>query len=297
MSCTLSRTRLPTRCADPSSTASTFSSRAISGSDSVVPLYRIADVLEITRSALMRARSEITASVIPSAKYSCAGSCETLRNGRTAIARMASFAGPDAGPLDWIVGQPPQRFRHRGRRGRPACPVLLEARRDQAVEVVGRVRPERCGRDGAGVLMIANISACGRSCANGRCPVASSNSIDAERVDVGARVVGLAERAVRAPCRAASPSRSRPASAGRSIASPDEQQREAEVEDLRPAVRRSARRCPASGRGGGSPAGAHPRARRRSPRRSTGPRRAAADPSRSRDSSVPPGTNSMTRKS
>ena len=44
--------------------------RAISGSDSAVSLYFIADVLEMTRKALMRARSEMTASVMPSAKYS-----------------------------------------------------------------------------------------------------------------------------------------------------------------------------------------------------------------------------------
>src|SRR6266404_2096671 len=76
---TLKRTRLPTRSAEPSRTASTFSSHAISGSDFATSLYRIADVREITRSALMRARSEISDSVIPSAKYSCDGSIETLR--------------------------------------------------------------------------------------------------------------------------------------------------------------------------------------------------------------------------
>ena len=37
-----------------------------------------------TRSALIRARSEISASVMPSTKYSWAGSCDTLRNGSTA---------------------------------------------------------------------------------------------------------------------------------------------------------------------------------------------------------------------
>ena len=107
-SCTLRRTRLPRSSAEPSSTASTFSSRAISGSESVVPLYCIADVREITRSARMRARSEMIASVMPSAKYSCAGSRETLRNGSTAIARIASLAGR----ADVTPG-PPSRIRRR----------------------------------------------------------------------------------------------------------------------------------------------------------------------------------------
>ena len=93
MSCTLNRTRSPSSSAEPSSTASTLSSRAISGSESPVPLYFIAEVREITRSARMRARSEMIASVIPSAKYSCAGSCDTLRKGSTAMARIASLAG------------------------------------------------------------------------------------------------------------------------------------------------------------------------------------------------------------
>jgi len=86
----VTRTRLPMSSAEPSRIASTLSSRAISGSALATPLYFIADVREITRSALRRASSEISASVMPSAKYSCAGSCETLSSGSTASERMAS---------------------------------------------------------------------------------------------------------------------------------------------------------------------------------------------------------------
>ena len=63
------------------------------GSVLVLPLYCIAEVREMTRSALMRDRSEMIASVRPSAKYSWVGSPETLRSGSTAIARMVSCAG------------------------------------------------------------------------------------------------------------------------------------------------------------------------------------------------------------
>src|SRR6476646_8296210 len=52
----------------------------------------MAEVREITRSARIWARSEMIASVMPSAKYSWAGSCEMLRSGSTAIARMDSLA-------------------------------------------------------------------------------------------------------------------------------------------------------------------------------------------------------------
>ncbi|MFN2632150.1 MAG: hypothetical protein ABR610_01855 [Thermoanaerobaculia bacterium] len=55
---------------------STFSSRAICGTLFFVPLYDIAEVREDTRSDRICARSEINSSVIPSAKYCCAGSWE-----------------------------------------------------------------------------------------------------------------------------------------------------------------------------------------------------------------------------
>ena len=56
-------------------------------------LVLMADVREITRNALMSDRSEMIASVMPSAKYSCAGSPEPLRRGRTAMARMTLARG------------------------------------------------------------------------------------------------------------------------------------------------------------------------------------------------------------
>jgi hypothetical protein len=54
--------------AEPSTTASTFNSRAICGSGLRVPLYIITEVRETTRKALICARSVINSSVIPSAK-------------------------------------------------------------------------------------------------------------------------------------------------------------------------------------------------------------------------------------
>ena len=86
----MTRTRLPTRSAEPSRIASTLSSRAISGRAFWTPLYFMADVREMTRSAFRRASSEISASVIPSAKYSWARSRETLSSGSTASERMSS---------------------------------------------------------------------------------------------------------------------------------------------------------------------------------------------------------------
>src|SRR5918993_5136340 len=47
----------------------------------------------MTRSSPIRARSPIRASVIPSAKYSCAGSPERFSSGRTAIEATAGCGG------------------------------------------------------------------------------------------------------------------------------------------------------------------------------------------------------------
>jgi len=58
---------------------------AISGSDLSVPLYRITEVREITRKAFILAKSAMSASVIPSEKYSCWGSFERSSKGTTAI--------------------------------------------------------------------------------------------------------------------------------------------------------------------------------------------------------------------
>jgi hypothetical protein len=130
----------------------------------------------MTRKALMRARSEITASVMPSAKYSWVGSCEMLRNGRTAMLRIVPFAGTGGAPLDPSTGS----------RLNVSATVAAEAgRRARSFSRQDAIRSSssapasgrRVRNEGAGVLTIANISACGRSCANGRCPVASSNSV------------------------------------------------------------------------------------------------------------------------
>ena len=125
----------------------------------------------------MRARSEMIASVMPSAKYSCAGSCETLRSGSTAIARIASRAGRRAASRP-RARRGFARSASRPPRPRPgAAPVPCRRHwRDQAVELGGASgRSERTV--GAALLMIANISASARSLMNGRWPVAISNSM------------------------------------------------------------------------------------------------------------------------
>src|SRR6266508_5198334 len=59
----------------------------------------MADVREITRSAEILERRAISSSVIPSAKYSCFGSCERFSSGRTASdlisGRLVGAAGLD----------------------------------------------------------------------------------------------------------------------------------------------------------------------------------------------------------
>src|ERR1700756_493592 len=65
------RIRLPSRITDPSTRASTRSVLAISGAESSVCLYCIADVWEITRRPRMLESRPMRSSVIPSAKYSC----------------------------------------------------------------------------------------------------------------------------------------------------------------------------------------------------------------------------------
>src|SRR6476620_11163228 len=71
----------------------------MSGRDLVVPLYAITDVREITRSALIPARSEMIDSVIPSAKYSWDESFDRFLSGSTAIARIVSREGIGSAPL------------------------------------------------------------------------------------------------------------------------------------------------------------------------------------------------------
>ena len=62
------RTVSPERVNEPSTTASTPSSRAISRSRCFVPLYCIADVREMTFTERICARLAVSASVMPSAK-------------------------------------------------------------------------------------------------------------------------------------------------------------------------------------------------------------------------------------
>ena len=74
---------------------STPSSRAIWGRGLLAPLYRMVEVREITVSDLIEARSAISSSVRPSAKYSCRGSPDRLASGSTASDRMRA---PDEPP-------------------------------------------------------------------------------------------------------------------------------------------------------------------------------------------------------
>src|SRR3989442_11338689 len=62
INCTVIRTRSPERETDPSTMPSTFNSRAISGSDFWVSLYRMLEVREITRKARNCAKSVTSAS-------------------------------------------------------------------------------------------------------------------------------------------------------------------------------------------------------------------------------------------
>ena len=68
INCAVIRTWSPERSTVPSTTASTFSSRAICGRGLRAPLYTITEVREITRRALIWAKSVINSSVMPSAK-------------------------------------------------------------------------------------------------------------------------------------------------------------------------------------------------------------------------------------
>ena len=68
-------------------------------------LYCMAEVREITLSAPMRANSWISASVMPSAKYSCAGSPERFSSGSTASEEMRRGGeGAPAGRASGVDG-------------------------------------------------------------------------------------------------------------------------------------------------------------------------------------------------
>lgn len=92
----LIRTRSPERCTVPSTIPSTLRSRAISGSDLVVCLYCIEEVRDMTLRVPIRAKSVIDASVMPSEKYSGAGSPERFVRGsgnrEEMLQRMAALA-------------------------------------------------------------------------------------------------------------------------------------------------------------------------------------------------------------
>jgi hypothetical protein len=68
MSCTDTRALFPLRMTEPSMSASTPRSRAISGSGLLARRYRMADVREVTYRAASFKSSSVSASVIPSAK-------------------------------------------------------------------------------------------------------------------------------------------------------------------------------------------------------------------------------------
>src|ERR1700682_3117438 len=87
------RTRPPDCSTEPSTTASTFNSLAICGSGLLPDLYVMADVREITRKASIFARVLMSSSVIPSVKYSCAGSFDVLCRGRTTSELIRLCAG------------------------------------------------------------------------------------------------------------------------------------------------------------------------------------------------------------
>ena len=182
-------------------------SRAASVSE---PLYRIADVREMTRSALMRARSEMIASVMPSAKYSCAGSRDTLRSGSTAMRadRLRAVAG--ACSAHRAADDARSAAAHRGRRRGALRRLLRQAGIDELVQRDGHLGAERAqrrrrvaedlehqrlapapSRTGAGRSPSRTASRRARRCRCARCPPRRA--------------------AARAPCRAASRGSSRSA--------------------------------------------------------------------------------------
>ena len=70
----------------------TPSARPISRVPSVLPSYCCDEVREVTRRALMRARSVMISSVRPSLKYSFSASVLMFTNGSTAMAFSATAA-------------------------------------------------------------------------------------------------------------------------------------------------------------------------------------------------------------
>lgn len=95
MSFAVIRTRSSDRVTDPSMMASTSSVLAISVIGRCVFLKRITEVREMTRTSLNVERRAVTASVMPSGKYSCCGSFEKFARGRTAMDRIGVTAVVD----------------------------------------------------------------------------------------------------------------------------------------------------------------------------------------------------------
>src|ERR1700686_980144 len=87
--CTVIRTRLPDRKTLPWTIAAAFSSSPIVGRGFLTLLYRMIEVREITRKGRVCANPVISASVIPSAKYTLFESRERFSSGNTAIERIA----------------------------------------------------------------------------------------------------------------------------------------------------------------------------------------------------------------
>ncbi len=90
MSWAVMRMRSPERTMEPSTMASTPSWRAMSGSERREPLSAMTEVRETTRRLGIRASSVMSSSVMPSAKYSWAGSPERFWRGSTAIEPIAA---------------------------------------------------------------------------------------------------------------------------------------------------------------------------------------------------------------
>src|ERR1035441_8472444 len=88
----------PERITDPSTTASTRNSLAISARDLPARLYRITDVREMTRNSLIREMAAMSSSVMPSEKYSWDGSPERLSSGSTARESMRGARGGSIEP-------------------------------------------------------------------------------------------------------------------------------------------------------------------------------------------------------
>ena len=124
----------------------------------------------------MRARSEMSASVIPSAKYSWAGSLDMLRSGSTASERIRSAVMGGTGVLA-VRSRSPRRtsLTCRTEAGRRAASLLRHSATRRSSSSGASDRIERTA--GGAVLRIWNISASERSESNGRRPVAISKSM------------------------------------------------------------------------------------------------------------------------